>query len=75
MVEALRVLLELLVVASVLTIAVYVVVFVALATWTVLGRGRRNPLAGDLDRALDEILGRSSQARRSDVATHGGGPR
>jgi hypothetical protein len=58
MVEALRVLLEILAVVALCTIAVYVVGFVAIAVSTVVGRTRPDPLSEDLDHVLGEILGR-----------------
>jgi hypothetical protein len=59
--ELLRVLAAVLVVSSLRTIVVYVSVFVAVAVKTLRGASRRNPLEQELDRVLDEILGRSPQ--------------
>jgi hypothetical protein len=57
MVEMLRVLLGVLVVASFGTIAVYVLVSVAAAASTLLGTVRRDRSADELDQVLAEILG------------------
>jgi len=57
MVEVLRVLLGVLVVASLVTIAVYVLVSMAVAAMTVLGAGRRDQSIDELDQVLAEILG------------------
>lgn len=70
MVEALRVLLEILVVVALCTIAVYVVGFAAIAVSTVVGRARPDPLSEDLDHALGEILARR-EGRLEDAALHG----
>ena len=58
MVEVLGVLLAAVVVVSLCVIAAYVVGFVVLSVITVCRRARPDPLAGDLDRVLEEILGR-----------------
>ncbi len=70
--EALRIVLAVLVTASLATITVYVLVFVAAVVWTVVGARRLDAmeakltrlhdlaLADDLDRVLAEILGRSA---------------
>jgi hypothetical protein len=57
MVEILRILLGVLVVASLATIVAYVVVFLGVAAWAVLTRSRRDPLADELDSVLAEIVG------------------
>ncbi len=57
MVEMLRVLLGVLVVASLVTIAFYVLVSVAVATATLLGARRHRRLTDELDQVLIEILG------------------
>lgn len=54
----LRLLLEVLVVASLAVIASFMVMFVAVAAWTVGTARHRDPLAADLDEVLGEILGR-----------------
>ena len=69
-VEALRVLLEILAVVALCTIAVYVVGFVVVAVSTVVGRARLDPLSEDLDRVLGEILGRS-EGRLEDASRRG----
>jgi hypothetical protein len=56
MAEALRVLLDALVVASSCTIATYAVAFVVIAVSTTARRARPDPLAAELDRVLEEIL-------------------
>ncbi len=61
MVEALRILLAAVVVVSLCAIAAYVVGFLAVSVVTVRRRGRPDPLLEDLDRALEEILGRSGR--------------
>lgn len=73
MVEMLRVLLGVLVVASFGTIAVYVLVSVAVAASTLLGAVRRDRSADELDQVLAEILGwpmpeRLAEPRRSRLA-------
>lgn len=75
MVEMLRVLLGVLVVASFGTIAVYVLVSVAVAASTLLGTVRRDRPADELDQVLAEILGwpmpeRLAEPRRSRLARH-----
>ncbi|MHB1599640.1 MAG: hypothetical protein ACYCXY_12310 [Acidimicrobiales bacterium] len=50
------------VVASLVAIAAYVLMFVAVAASTALGAHRRDPLAEDLDEVLVEILGTRSSA-------------
>ncbi|HLN04663.1 MAG TPA: hypothetical protein VK217_00185 [Acidimicrobiales bacterium] len=75
MVESLRVLLGVLVVASFGAIAVYVLVSVAVAASTLLGTLRRDRSADELDQVLAEILGprtpeRLAEPRRSRVARH-----
>ena len=57
MVEELRVLLGVLVVASLVTMAVYVLVSMAVAASTLLGTVRRDRSADELDQCLAEILG------------------
>ena len=57
MAEMLRVLFGVLVVASFGTIAVYVLVSVAVAASTLLGTVRRDRSADELDQVLTEILG------------------
>jgi hypothetical protein len=57
MVEMFRVLLGVLVVASFGTIAVYVLVSVAVVFSTLLGTVRRDRSADELDQVLAEILG------------------
>lgn len=63
MVEALRVGLGVLVVASLIILVAYVVGFLAVVLWTVLRRSRRDPLAEELDQILDEILKNTRGAR------------
>ncbi|MDA8148675.1 MAG: hypothetical protein M0Z93_07855 [Actinomycetota bacterium] len=57
MIDVLRIVLGVLVGASLATIAGYVVVFLAVAAWTVLTSSRRDPLADELDRVLADIVG------------------
>lgn len=64
-VEALGVFLAMLVVVSLLTIVAYVGVAVAVAVKTLRGSSRRDPLEEDLDRVLEEILGRSPETALS----------
>ena len=68
--EALRIVLVVLVTASLVTITAYALIFVAAMVWTVVGARRLDAmearlarlhdlaLADDLDRVLAEILGR-----------------
>jgi hypothetical protein len=75
MVEMLRVVLGVVVVASFGTIAVYVLVSVAVAASTLLGTVRRDRPADELDQVLAEILGwpmpgRLAEPRRSWLARH-----
>jgi hypothetical protein len=75
MVEMLRVLLGVLVVASFATIAVYVLVSVAVAASTLLGTLRRDRSASELDQVLADILGwpmpeRLAEPRRPRLARH-----
>lgn len=58
MVEILEWMLEALVVVSLIAVASFLVMFVAVASWTVLTARHRDPLAADLDEVLGEILGR-----------------
>lgn len=64
MVDVLRILLGVLMVASLVTIIAYVVIFLAVAAWTVLSSSRRDPLADELEDALAEILGAPGATRR-----------
>ncbi len=60
MIEVLRVLVSVLIVASLLTIVGYLVVFLTVVAWTVLSRPGGSPgqaLADELDEVLAEILG------------------
>lgn len=57
MVEVIRMTLDGLVAACLLAIAAYVLVFLAVAAWTVVGARRRDPLADELDEILAGILG------------------
>ncbi|MDA8357385.1 MAG: hypothetical protein M0Z95_14080 [Actinomycetota bacterium] len=57
MVDVLRIMLAVLVAASLTMIVAYVVVFLGMAAWTVFTSPRRDQLAEDLDRALAEIVG------------------
>lgn len=57
MVEVLRIVLGVLVVASLATIVAYIVVFFGVAAWTALTSHRRDPLADELDRVLAGIVG------------------
>jgi hypothetical protein len=73
MVEMLRISLGVLVVASFGTIAVYVLVSVAVAASTLLGTVRRDRSADELDQVLAGILGwpmpeRLAEPRRSRLA-------
>lgn len=72
MVEMLRVVLGVLVVASFGTIAVYVLVSVGAVASTLLGTVRRDRSADELNQVLAEILGRApeglAQPRRSRLA-------
>jgi hypothetical protein len=71
MVELLRIVLGVLVVASLATIVVYVVAFVAVAAWAVLTSHRREPLADELDRVLAEIV--EPQVPIASAVRHDGG--
>lgn len=74
MVEVLRIVLGVLVVVSLATIVAYVLVFFAVAAWTVLTGSRRDPLRDDLDRVLAEIVGpRAPLARAPGPAGQLGG--
>lgn len=57
MVDVLRILLGVLVVASLVTIAAYVVLFFLAAIWTLIRGPRRDPLREELDQLLAEVLG------------------
>lgn len=57
MADLLRIVLGVLVVASLAAIVVYVVTFAAAAAWTVLASRRRDPLAEELDRVLAGVAG------------------
>jgi hypothetical protein len=72
MVEALRVLLTALVGVSLCAIAAYVVGFIAVSVATVHRRSRPDPLLEDLDRALEEILGRSGKPEPAVQRSRGG---
>ncbi|MCL5445391.1 MAG: hypothetical protein ACYDEP_00180 [Acidimicrobiales bacterium] len=61
MVEMLRIVLGTLLVASLAAIVVYVVVFFAVTIWVVFTKAPPDPLEGELDRVLAEILGPSSR--------------
>jgi len=63
MVEILRILLGVMVVASFGTIAAYLVVSVAVTASTMLGIVRRDRSADELDQVLAEILGRRMPER------------
>ncbi len=62
MVEALRAVLAVMLAVSLCLIAAYVVGFLVVSVVTVYRRVRPDPLYEDLDRALEEILGRSAAA-------------
>jgi hypothetical protein len=66
MVEMFLILLGVVVVASLMTIAVYVLVSVAVAASTLLGTVRRDRSADELDQVLDEILGRRPPERMAE---------
>jgi len=71
MVEFLRIVLGVLLVASLATIVVYVVALLAVTAWTALTSHRRDPLADELDRALAEIF--ELQAGTAPAVKHGRG--
>ncbi len=57
MVEMLKIVLGVLVAASLATIVAYVLVFLGVAAWAVITRPHRDPLADELDQVLAEIVG------------------
>lgn len=76
MVDVLRILLGVLMVASLATIAAYVVLFFLVAAWTLIRRPPHDPLGEELDQILAEVCeSRSARHDTQALATSPGAER